>query len=107
MLGLIVSLLLFYAAYDIIKEGTDPLLGEKPHKDLLDDLQIIAKESSGMETHLHHVHVHRYGDHIELTMHIKLPKNTTLQKAHQIADDIEVEIFKQLNIEATIHMEPL
>lgn len=107
VLGLVVSLLLFYAAYDIIKDGTDPLLGEKPKKDLLNDLQIIAKESSGLETHLHHVHVHRYGDHVELTMHIRLPKHISLQKAHQIADNIEFEIFRKLNIEATIHMEPL
>ncbi len=107
VLGFIVSMLLFYAAYEIIKAGTDPLLGEKPKSDLLDELKTIANEASGTETHLHHVHVHRYGEHIELTMHIKLPKNTTLENAHFIADDIELEISKQLNIEATIHMEPI
>ena len=107
VLGFIVSLLLFHAAYDIIKDGTNPLLGEKPEKDLLNDLKTIADETSGMDTHLHHVHVHRYGEHTELTMHIRLPKNTTLQTAHQIADDIEIEIANRLNIEATIHMEPL
>lgn len=107
VLGLIVSLLLFYAAYEIIKEGTTPLLGEKPRSDLLDELNTIAKEVSGIETHLHHIHLHRYGQHVELTMHIRLPKNTTLENAHKIADEIEFEIAKKLNIEATIHMEPI
>lgn len=107
VLGLIVSLLIFYAAYEIIKEGTDPLLGEKPETGLLDNLTIIAKEVSDIDTHLHHVHLHRYGSHVELTMHIRLPKNTTLENAHQIADDIETQIAKKLNIEATIHMEPI
>ncbi len=107
VLGLVVSGLLFYAAYEIIKEGTDPLLGEKPNKKLKADLKKIAKEASGMDTHLHHLHMHRYGAHIELTMHIKLPKDTTLEGAHKIADDIEIEIAKKLNIEATIHMEPI
>lgn len=107
VLGLVVSLLIFYAAYEIIKEGTDPLLGEIPEKDLLENLKVIALETSGRETHLHHVHVHRYGEHVELTAHIKLPKKTTLEDAHRIADDIELEIMNQLNIEATIHMEPL
>ncbi len=106
VMGLIVSLLIFYAAYETIKEGTDPLLGEIPDKQLLHQLKTIALESSGMETHLHHVHVHRYGEHIELTAHIMLPKSTTLEKAHAIADDIEQEIMAKLNIEATIHMEP-
>jgi len=107
VLGLIVALLIFYAAYEIIKEGTDPLLGEKPDKDLLDDLRVIARQATGINTHLHHVHLHRYGEHIELTAHIRLPKTTTLEKAHEIADDIEMEIMNKLSIEATIHMEPL
>jgi cation diffusion facilitator family transporter len=107
VMGLIVSLLIFYAAYETIKEGMDPLLGEVPDPGLLDDLRLIARQSSGMETHLHHVHVHRYGEHIELTAHIMLPKGTTLEKAHAIADEIENEILARLNIEATIHMEPI
>lgn len=107
VLGLIVSLLIFYAAYEIIMEGTDPLLGEKPGKDLLKRIKSIAKKSCGQNAHVHHVHMHRYGRHIELTMHIKLPKNTTLENAHYVADEIESKIYKQLNIEATIHMEPI
>ena len=107
VLGLIVSLLIFYAAYETIKEGTDPLLGEVPDESLLGDLHDIARATSGMETHLHHIHLHRYGDHVELTAHIKLSKDLTLDKAHAIADDIEGEILRKLSIEATIHMEPL
>jgi cation diffusion facilitator family transporter len=107
VLGLVVSLLIFYAAYETIREGTDPLLGEIPDKDLLDDLRVIARQATGINTHLHHVHLHRYGEHIELTAHIRLPKTTTLEKAHEIADDIEMEIMNKLSIEATIHMEPL
>jgi cation diffusion facilitator family transporter len=107
VLGLVVSMLIFYAAYEIISEGTDPLLGEKPESKLMDDLKAIAKEACGIDTHVHHVHVHRYGEHVELTMHIKLPKDTTLEEAHDIADVIEIEVSKKLNIEATIHMEPI
>ena len=100
-------MLIFYAAYETIKEGTNPLLGEIPEDELVDNLKTIANKSCGMDAHLHHVHVHRYGQHVELTMHIKLPEQTTLKDAHQIADDIEVEISNKLNIEATIHMEPI
>lgn len=107
VLGLIVSLLIFYAAYEIIKEGTYPLLGEEPEKELLHEIKSIAKKASRIDAHVHHVHIHRYGRHVELTMHIKLPKHTTLESAHQVADGIETEIAKQLNIEATIHMEPI
>jgi len=107
VLGFIVSILLFYAAYEIIKDGINPLLGENPDDELLSELKTIANKTSGMETHLHHVHIHRYGRHLELTMHIKLPQETTLKNAHQIADNIERDILKKLHIEATIHMEPI
>ncbi len=106
VLGLLVSALIFYAAFETIKEGTNPLLGEVPGEALLNDLKQIAHDTTGIETHLHHVHVHRYGEHVELTAHILLPKHTTLEKAHAIADNIEMEIMNKLNIEATIHMEP-
>lgn len=107
ILGLIVSLLIFYAAYMIIREGTYPLLGEKPDNDLLNELKVVAMEACGIETHLHHVHLHRYGEHIELTMHIRLPKHITLEEAHKITDAIEFEFEHKLNIVATIHMEPI
>lgn len=107
VLGLIVAMLIFYAAYEIIAEGTDPLLGETPDDELLSRLKHIAHETSGMETYLHHVHLHRYGEHIEMTMHIKLLGSTSLDEAHEIADNIESQILKQLNIESTIHMEPV
>ncbi len=107
VLGLIVSLFIFHAAYETIKEGTIPLLGEEPDKKLISDIKAIARETSGMETYLHHFHLHRYGNHIELTMHLKLPGETTLDKAHRIADEIEQAIGEKLNIETTIHMEPV
>jgi cation diffusion facilitator family transporter len=106
-LGLLVSLLIFYAAYETIREGTNPLLGEPPDENLSGRLKEIARQASGMETHLHHVHMHKYGEHIEITAHILLPGEISLEKAHDITDGIERGILKQLGIEATIHMEPL
>jgi divalent metal cation (Fe/Co/Zn/Cd) transporter len=56
---------------------------------------------------LHHLHFHEYGDHKELTFHIRLPNEMQLQQAHHIADTLERIIRQKLNIEATIHVEPL
>ena len=106
VLGLVVSMLIFYAAFETIKDCVDPLMGEKPSDQLSSDLRAIAYAASGMDTKLHHIHIHRYGDHIELTAHIILPGDITLEKAHQIADTIEKDIGDKLKIEATIHMEP-
>jgi divalent metal cation (Fe/Co/Zn/Cd) transporter len=57
--------------------------------------------------HLHHVHLHNYGRHQEVTFHIRLPDDLSLHEAHEIASRIENEVRRQLHMEATIHTEPL
>lgn len=107
VLGLIVSVVLFYTSYQVIKEGTYPLLGETPEQDMVDEIENIVKKAYGKELHIHHVHIHRYGHHIEMTFHIKLPKEISLQEAHVIVTKIEKSIRKELDIETTIHPEPI
>jgi cation diffusion facilitator family transporter len=105
-LGILVSIALFYAAYDIIKDSTQSILGEKPSKQLVDLLREIPIKVIGRDVELHHVHTHNYGDHTELTCHIKLPPDMTLHNAHDIASKIEIAILEETGITATIHMEP-
>ncbi len=105
VLGIFVSLALFYAAYDIIKDSTAALLGEVPDAELMKSLDEISTQvKNGIN--LHHVHIHRYGNHTELTCHIKLPPDMPLVEAHHYATDIENSIFEKVGIIATIHMEP-
>jgi cation diffusion facilitator family transporter len=107
ILGILVALLLFHAAYEVIHDATNPLLGETPDDETISKLEKLASQAAGQETHLHHVHIHRYGDHVEVTMHIRLPRATKLETAHNIATAIEQIVSEELKMEATIHMEPL
>ena len=36
-----------------------------------------------MEIYMHHFHLHNYGDHNELTFHIRLPDNMTIKEAKE------------------------
>ncbi|MEM2606899.1 MAG: cation transporter dimerization domain-containing protein, partial [Ignisphaera sp.] len=56
---------------------------------------------------VHHIHIHRYGNHVEVTLHIKLNPETPLKKAHEIASEIEKSIRDELGWEATVHVEPI
>ncbi len=107
VLGLIVAIILFYTSYEVIKEGTYPLLGEPPNPDTIEKVKNVVNNVYGREIHLHHVHIHRYGHHVEMTFHIKLPKDISLQEAHDIVTKIEKSIRKELDIETTIHPEPI
>ena len=107
VLTLIVSVMIAWTAYHIIRDGVKPLLGEAPDKELLEYLSLRCNEVLKMETHVHHVHVHRYGDHIELTFHINLPAGMSLKEAHDHITMIEKAIKEEKDMEATVHPEPL
>ncbi|GAK56507.1 cation diffusion facilitator family transporter [Candidatus Vecturithrix granuli] len=107
VLGVFVSLLILYAAFDILRQASESLLGESIDPKLEQDIQHvitrIAPDTSGM----HHPHVHRYGDHLEVTFHLKMNANYSLSQAHEVVSRIESELRATLNIEPTIHAEPL
>jgi cation diffusion facilitator family transporter len=107
VLTLLVSLMIAVTAFSIMRNGVKPLLGERPDKDLLQYLSQTCNLIIGMQTHVHHVHLHRYGSHVELTFHLKLPPEISLQEAHRLVTAIEKKIRDKKNIEATIHPEPL
>ncbi len=107
VLGIIVALFIFYAAYEILKQTIDPLIGKRPSDELIQNINNICKNITSSDVFIHHIHMHNYGKHIEITFHIQLSGDMKLQDAHNIANQIEEEIRNELNIEATIHMEPI
>lgn len=106
-LGVVVSLMLFYAAYGIIREAVNKLLGEKPSEKTIADVKRIVCEEMGEQAYPHHFHIHNYGDHTEFTLHVKVPGEETVRRAHGLATRVERRLFAEMNIDATIHIEPL
>jgi cation diffusion facilitator family transporter len=107
LLGIIISLMLFYAVYEIVSNSVSKLLGEKPDENLIREIRILIERHFDFEIHPHHFHLHTYGDHRELTFHIKLNGSLDIAEGHEIASKIEEIILKEMNIETTIHIEPL
>jgi len=107
VLGILIAVLILYAAYDILKEGINPLLGERPDEELVSRLKEIVERSAPNALDIHHIHCHHYGRHRELTFHIYLDGTMSLDDSHAVADTIETAIREELDIEATIHVEPL
>jgi cation diffusion facilitator family transporter len=106
VLGGLISLLLLYAVYEIIKGAVNKLLGERPDPELIHQIESLIKKSYPGGVMPHHYHLHNYIDHKELTFHIKVEDNMDIHSGHLIATDIENRIFRDLNITATIHVEP-
>jgi len=106
VLGILICLMLFYAVYEIVKHSVDKLLGEQPDDHFIGEVIQLIKEVSDKEISPHHFHLHTYGDHKELTFHIKLKGDMDIASGHQIATEIEDALKVDMGIEATIHVEP-
>jgi divalent metal cation (Fe/Co/Zn/Cd) transporter len=105
-LGFLISLMLFYAVFEIIKNSASNLLGEKPDKNLIGDVKKLIDRVSNREICPHHFHLHTYGDHKELTFHIMLNGSLDISAGHEIATTIENALREEMNIESTIHVQP-
>ncbi|MDD4209176.1 MAG: cation diffusion facilitator family transporter [Bacteroidales bacterium] len=106
LLGAVISFMLFYATYKIAKEAITKLLGEKPSQELINKITTAVNKLGFNNLQLHHFHIHNYVSRQELTFHIKLDKDLSIETGHKIATDIESLIEEQFGIIATIHIEP-
>jgi len=104
-LGIAVALTVFFASYEILRNSIDRLIGEKPEPELLGKINKIIN-GINPDVAPHHFHLHRYGNHTELTFHLTMDPELNLKQAHDQANSIERKLRERLDIEATIHMEP-
>ncbi len=107
ILGIAVSCLLFHAAYEVLKDSINPLIGSAPSDELLENVKKICLKHAGPEAGAHHFHIHEYGNHIELSFHIRLNGEMSVNAAHDCVTAIENDIMHDLQVFATIHPEPL
>jgi len=107
VLGFIIALTIAWATYEILKNAINKMLGETPGKEFTD---AVTKEIIGYydeDLQLHHLHIHNYISHKELTMHIRLNKNLTIEHGHEIASAIEKLVQDKFGMMTTIHVEPI
>ncbi len=106
-IGVVVSLLILYAGYSLIKETISPLLGEAPEPEFvetLNDMILSYKPIIGV----HDLIVHNYGVYKTIaSVHVEIPADLDLITVHDIIDKAEREISKKLKIHLVMHMDPV
>ncbi len=105
-LGVIVSLFILYTAYEIVRDAISGFIGEDVDEDVRNEITKVCNEVMQANARVHHLHLHDYGIHKEITFHIKLPNKMCVEDAHRISDVMESKIREDLGYEATIHIEP-
>lgn len=116
VLGIGVSLLILYTAFEIVRDAADSILGEEPSEETVQKLTELTRLSENTAAEMaeisemsdvHHIHIHRYGEHTEITLHVRMPGETSLYRAHAAASILEEMILDHLGFIATVHPEPL
>lgn len=107
VLSFIVALMIGYASWEILSKEITSLLGESPTEDLLISISETAQSACEQPIYLHHIHIHNYGHHSELSCHIKLPPKMLLEEAHEICTKIENAVEEKFGYISTIHPEPI
>ena len=107
VLGILIAIMIFYVAFEIMKETITKILGEEPGEELINRITGEIVNAYHDDLSIHHFHLHNYVLHQELTMHIRLRKNLTIETGHRIASVIEERIMDKFGMVTTIHVEPL
>lgn len=107
IMGVIVSLLIMYSGFNLVKETISPLLGEPPSPELVKD---ISKSIMSYDyiVGFHDLIIHNYGPgRCMASIHAEVPENESIIKLHEVIDRAEREISEELNIHLVIHLDPV
>ena len=106
-MGLAVALFILWGGVGIVKDTTNPLLGEAPDPELVDRLD--AKILSYNEVlGLHDLMVHDYGPTRRFaSVHVEMNAADNVMHCHDIVDNIERAVLAEDGIHLVIHMDPI
>ncbi|QNO18654.1 cation diffusion facilitator family transporter [Caproicibacterium amylolyticum] len=106
-MGLAVAILIIVTGIKLIKETSDPLLGQAPDKEMVDKIYDAVKAHDGI-LGAHDLTVHNYGpDRWFASVHCEVDAHQDVLVSHDLIDNIERTVGPQLGIQLVIHMDPV
>ena len=104
---LIVSGLIIITGIKLVKEGIDPLIGEKPDKELMNKIIDKVLSYEGV-LGIHDLMAHMYGPQkCFISLHVEVDSQVDVLLSHDLIDNIEKDIREIFNVEMVIHMDPI
>lgn len=105
--GVLVGVFIFYTGITTMKDTIDPLLGQPPSKELVEQIEELVMAHPTV-CGIHDLIVHDYGPgRLMLSLHAEVSATGNLLEIHDDIDNIEQELQTKLNCSATIHMDPI
>ena len=105
--GIAVGLFIFYAGFQAAKDTLNPLLGQAPNPEFIQnirDITLAHPEILG----IHDMLVHDYGPGRQMvSLHCEVSSSGDILLLHDAIDNIERELRSKLHCDAVIHMDPI
>ncbi|MBC8402341.1 MAG: cation transporter [Candidatus Marinimicrobia bacterium] len=104
--GVGVALIILWTAFEIARDAIDDLIGKPPTDE---ELEAIRQAAIGIDGVLgtHDITVHSYGSDKYVSVHIEVDARQHTLKTHDIAEAVEVAIDAKLNVNPTVHIDPV
>lgn len=106
-IGILVSLLIMYNGYNLVKETISPLIGEAPDENLTKSIYDDVLNYDYI-TGAHDLIIHNYGaGRTMATIDVEFPANVENITIHDVIDKMEREIGEKYELTLVVHMDPL
>ena len=105
--GMIVAVLILISGVKAAKETIAPLLGQAPEAEFVRQIERIVMSHPPI-CGIHDLVVHDYGPgRVMISLHAEVPAGGDMLTLHDVIDNAELELRRELNCEAVIHMDPI
>lgn len=106
-MGCIVALFIIYSGINILKDIINPLLGELPDYEFVNEIENKIMNYEGI-LNIHDLVVHNYGpSRYFATVHAEVDAKEDILKSHDMIDNIERDFARDLGINLVIHLDPV
>lgn len=105
--GMIVAVLILISGVKAAKETIAPLLGQAPEAEFVQQIEKIVMSHPPI-CGIHDLIVHDYGPgRVMISLHAEVPAGGDMLELHDVIDNAEIALRRELNCEAVIHMDPI
>jgi cation diffusion facilitator family transporter len=107
IIALLVTLIILKAAYDVLRKSFGGLIDVKLPEGEENVIRSAIMEHAGELVDFHKLRTRKAGSQRYIDLHLVMPKDISVEEAHQLCDHLEQDIKSKLRrASVTIHVEP-
>jgi len=104
--GLGVALFLIYTGWSVARGAVDDLIGKPPTFEDVERIRQTVMEVEGV-LGAHDIIIHSYGHDKFVSIHVEIDSEESTDRAHDISENVEAKLSSILNVEPTVHIDPV